>query len=127
MIVLDTHAVVWLRTDPARLPARARGVISRTDVLAIADITLWEIAMLARRGRIDVTGSLERYLTDLAGSYRVLPLTAAVAAAIGSLGDDFPTRDPADQIIFSTASVLGLPLVSADERLRSYDESVIWS
>lgn len=83
--------------------------------------------MLARKGRIVVIGSLERYLTDVATSVQVLPVTPAVAAAVGSLEPDFLSRDLADQIIYATASVHGAPLVSADQRLRSYDDSVVWS
>ena len=47
VILLDTHVVLWLTTDPAKLSGKARSVIEDTrkneDGLAISDITLFGI------------------------------------------------------------------------------------
>ena len=61
MILLDTHVLVMLALDPRRLSKAAARAIARAvagDGLAIASITLWEIALL-----ID---TLEGYLWDTA-------------------------------------------------------------
>lgn len=126
MILLDTHALVWARANPQRLPARARTAIDEADALAVSDITLWELAMLARNGRIAVAGRLDAYLADVSAGCQVLPITPAVAATVADLPGSFPTRDPADQIIWATSTVHQLRLVSADGRLRSYDDAVVW-
>ena len=126
MILLDTHALFWARAQPQRLPARALQTIEGADALAISDITMWELAMLARKGRIAVAGRLDGYLADVSAGCRVMPITPDIAAKIANLGDEFPTGDPADQIIWATSTVHRLPLVSADSRLRSYDPAVVW-
>lgn len=126
MTLLDTHVLVWARVRSSRLSERARHTIERADHLAISDITLWEVAMLVRKGRLQLEGSLSAYLADVARDVDVLPITARVAAAVAALPDDFPVRDPADRIIYATAGVHELPLISADGRLREWDRSVIW-
>jgi len=126
VILLDTHALFWARAQPQRLPARALQAIEGADALAISDITLWELAMLARKGRIVVAGRLDGYLADVSAGCRVMPITPDIAAKIADLRDEFPTGDPADQIIWATSTVHQLPLVSADSRLRSYDSAVVW-
>jgi len=47
-------------------------------------------------------------------------LTAEVAVSAALLGEAFP-GDPADRIIYATASVLGAPLVTRDAALRAFD------
>ncbi len=51
MILLDTHVLVWLSTEPAKLSKQASRAIrraSRSGGIAISAITLWELAWLAR-------------------------------------------------------------------------------
>ena len=126
MILADTHVVVWLRTDPDRLGAGARAAIESADEIAISDISLWELSMLVSPGRLALDLPLAAYLDGVPGSCPIRPITAAVAAAVADLPDTFPTGDPADRIIYATALVHGLPLLSADAGLLAYDETVIW-
>jgi PIN domain nuclease of toxin-antitoxin system len=125
VILVDTHVLVWMRSAPDRLSARARAVIESADEIAISDITLWELAMLVSRGRLTVDRPLGAYLHEVSATVSVLPITAAVASRVGEQPADFP-GDPADRLIHATASVAGVPLVSADRRLRSVDAQVVW-
>jgi PIN domain nuclease of toxin-antitoxin system len=53
MILLDTHIVIWLAFEPNKLSKRAKEAIRAARVeggLAIAGITLLELAWLAERG-----------------------------------------------------------------------------
>ena len=50
MILLDTHALVWLANEPAKLSRKATDAIrlaSQEGGLGISAITLWELAWLA--------------------------------------------------------------------------------
>lgn len=126
MILLDTHVLLWARQDPDRLPPPAATVVSSASEWTISDITLWEIAVLVREDRIRVPGSLDSYLDEISATTSVRPISAAVAAIVGTLPLDFPASDPADRIIYATAQVHGLSLVSADRQLRAYDLSIVW-
>ena len=49
MILLDTHVLVWVAVEPRRLSRAAASAIRQATVtggLAIASITLWELAFL---------------------------------------------------------------------------------
>jgi PIN domain nuclease of toxin-antitoxin system len=55
MILLDTHVLLWMSVDPKKLSKKARAAIldSRAnDGIAVAAITLWELAWLAENGRV---------------------------------------------------------------------------
>jgi PIN domain nuclease of toxin-antitoxin system len=85
--------------------------------VAIAAITLWELAWLAENGRIQVTGSVESFVRETASRVIVEPITPEIAALAVQLPSGFP-KDPADRLIAATAMVEGAPLVTADERIR---------
>ncbi len=123
MILLDTHAWLWLCVEPRRLSAAAAAAIRRAvsgGGLAIASITLWEVAMMLARGRVTAQGTPEAWLTALIdrSGVSIKAITPAVAALATHLPVDFP-GDPADRLIASTARADGIALVSRDARLRA--------
>ena len=81
MIVLDSHVLLWLRVMPERLSAPARRAIeeAREGGLAIAAISLYELARLLVRGAAVPAGTPEQGLANLTGPVTVLPITAAIA------------------------------------------------
>lgn len=122
MILLDTHALVWWVADAAKLSIRAKRAIQsalRNGPVAASAVSLFEIATAIRRRRLVLEGSPERWLADirLLPELHFEPVSAEIAVLAGSLDDTFP-GDPADRIIAATATALGTPLVTADERLR---------
>ncbi len=119
MILLDTHVLVMLALKPAGLSKAARQAIARAKSMAIASITLWEIALLIDAGRILVAMPTEKFLNRILQRPQlfVLDLNPEIAALAFQFPPDFPA-DPADRIIAATARAHGLPLVTKDERLQ---------
>jgi len=122
VILLDTHVLFWMANDSKRLSRRAREAIrqARQDDgagIAIATISLWELAWLAQHGRIAVAGSVESFVRELVARVILRPVTPEIAALSVRLPDEFP-KDPADRLIAATAMVEGAPLVTADTRIR---------
>jgi len=77
-----------------------------------------ELAGLIERGRIRIHGSIEAVIANFTNELAVLPLTLEIAVLTAQFPSDFP-RDPSDRIIAATARAEGIPLVTADERIRS--------
>jgi PIN domain nuclease of toxin-antitoxin system len=122
VILVDTHVVVWLAFDQDQLSRKARAAIddSRKSAagLAISDITLLELATLARKGRIELDISLESFLLEVESRFIVLPMSGRVCARAMALPETYP-KDPADRIIGATALVEGLRLLTADHHIRT--------
>ena len=130
MILLDTHVVLWLALEPAKVSRKARAAIEQTrqsgDALAISDITLLEIATLERKGRLDLQTSLETFLSEVETRFAVLPITGQVCVQAMGLPASYP-KDPADRVIAATALVVGTSLITADSAIqRSKIVPTIW-
>ena len=121
MILVDTHVVVWLAFDQARLSKKARTAIDDArengDGLAISDITLLELATLSSKGRIRLDISLESFLREIEARFVVLPISGRACVRAFELPAAYP-KDPADRIIGATALVEGLALLTADREIR---------
>jgi PIN domain nuclease of toxin-antitoxin system len=121
--LLDTHALVWLALEPKRLSKKARHAMDRASArggMAIASISLWEVALLVSRRRISLNSTVANWTTELLtkSGLAVLDLTPSIAELATSFGPDY-SKDPADQIIGATARSHGLPLITADSKLQA--------
>ena len=128
MIVLDTHAWIWWRADPGRLSAPAADAITRADRIGLSSISVWELGMLVRRGRISLDRDVAHWVRQaLAGAQITLLAPGAdVALAAALLEDAFP-GDPADRLIYAAACRAGAPLVTRDARIAQFDPArVVW-
>jgi PIN domain nuclease of toxin-antitoxin system len=119
VVVLDTHVVHWWSAEPDRISDAAEKAISQADELAVADISWFELAWLARHERIVVSIPIAAWLQQLAAQVRTVPVTPAIAATSVNLPSSFP-GDPADRLIYATAVEHGWPLITKDRRLRAH-------
>jgi PIN domain nuclease of toxin-antitoxin system len=121
VILVDTHVVIWLAFDQDRISKKARSAIDAAresaDGLAISDITLLELATLARKGRIQLDISIESFLQEVESRFVVLPISGRACARAMGFPAAYP-KDPADRIIGATALVEGLSLLTADREIR---------
>ena len=123
MILLDTHTWLWLCLEPKRLSAAATAAIRdalTAGGIAVASITLWEIAMMLHLGRLVPHGTPEAWLTELVDRSGVV--VKEISPAVATLATQFPTEfpaDPADRLIAATARAEGLVLVTRDTKIRA--------
>jgi PIN domain nuclease of toxin-antitoxin system len=114
MLLLDSHALLWLLDDSPRLGPRTRQAITSAQGVHVSAATVWELTIKTMLGKLSVPADLSRRLT--AEGLELLSITAEHAEAIR----DFPqlTRhDPFDRLLVAQASRAGLRLVTADQVL----------
>ncbi len=124
LTICDSHILLFWADQPSRLSATARAALdlgTKSANLACSDISLWEIAMLYARGRLNnragVTSSA--YIQDILTGMgmAVLPIKVDIAAL--SQSASFKHGDPADRLIAATALAHRAPLITADEKLHA--------
>ena len=68
MMLLDTHVLIYLLFNPARLGSQTRQAIGTEWPLgnvAVSAITFWEVAMLHDKGRLTLLQNIESWRTSL--------------------------------------------------------------
>jgi PIN domain nuclease of toxin-antitoxin system len=122
LILLDTNVVLWMAFDADRLSKKARETIEEARRaargLAISDMTLLELAMLASKKRIRLDVTVESFLSKVETSFSVLPMSAQICSCAFALPRKH-FKDPADRIIVGTALAEGLALMTADREIRN--------
>ena len=119
-LLLDTHVVHWWSAEPHRVSGPARRALEEADELAIAAVSWYELAWLARHERITVTVPIRSWLQSLAAQLRTIGVTPAIADTAVALPSSFP-GDPADRMIYATAIEHGLELVTKDQAIHDHD------
>ena len=123
--VLDTHAWVNYVTAPGALPRRARRLTDTATVLHVPAICLREVAVHGARDRLRTRDPKmtwdEWMMTALADPCAVAPLTPRIAIESAGLEREGFHGDPADQMIYATARVLGIPVITRDRRIHEFE------
>jgi PIN domain nuclease of toxin-antitoxin system len=119
VILLDTHAAVWLASDDPALGKKSRSLVLAErgrNQLVISAISFWEIALLAVKGRLELRHRPAELRSELLETGVVeIALTGDIALLAVELKNLH--GDPADRIITATAIVHDATLLTADTRL----------
>jgi PIN domain nuclease of toxin-antitoxin system len=126
LLLLDTHCWIWAQLGLIRQFSRAAlqsiKDAEREGNLRISVISIWELAMLEKRGRVALPMNVRTWVEQALGKpgIAVAPLTPEIAIESVHLpGNELP-GDPADRMLVATARVLGAKLVTKDAQLIRY-------
>lgn len=119
-LLLDTHALVWAISAPARLSEDARAAIADRRIgLLVSAASAWELATKFRLGRFpdaEVLVAQFSWVLDQLGAQE-LAMTAEHALRAGGLR--WTHRDPFDRMLAAQALILNVPLISRDSAFAS--------
>ena len=125
-LLLDTHIWLWALLEPERLTPAVRTALESADnELWLSPISVWEALVLAERGRLAPSLPAAEWIQQLVRAIprREAPLTHDIAVASRQL--TLSHQDPADRFLAATAKVLGLTLVTSDDRLLKSEEFAV--
>jgi len=126
-VLLDTH--VWFRyqVTPARLRPDALAAIDEAvlhNAVFVSPITVWEIALLERDGRIELVGGVKRWTSRALAQpgINLLPYTPAIAIESVHLPPPMH-KDPFDRILVASARIEKMTLITADKAILAFAKS----
>ncbi len=123
VILLDTCAVIWDALDQQQLSTKALSAINKADefnALIMSDITIWEIAMLTKKGRLNIETTTSNFVNLYLQTRNIS--VVQISPEIAELSVNFEAeinKDPADRIISATSIIHNAQLVTADQNLIS--------
>ena len=130
-LLLDTHTFIWKLVERSKVP---QAVYKQTkdpdnDVLLSA-VSLWEIAIKTRKGKLDLGGVRNDELIDLATKMGIqtIPLSPEEAATYGDLAEN-SHFDPFDRMLIWQAISRKLTLVSGDKEFARFKKdglNLLW-
>lgn len=120
-LLLDTHVLLRLLSEPGRIEERARRHVEDTrNFVLLSAVSAWEIATKHGLGKLPLPelpdALLARAVQELQGTE--LPITSRHALVSASLPKHH--NDPFDRLLVSQAMVEQAVLVTADGKLRPY-------
>lgn len=126
MILLDTHALVWLSEGLPALGKQARKIADQAlaeDALAVSAISFWEIALLHQKERIILTQDVSAWRNQLLEfGLHELPVDGEIGIAATTLANFH--ADLADRFIIASAVFFGASLLTADKRILQWTGKV---
>lgn len=108
-LLLDTHTLLWWLLDSPELPASTRRTIERSSAVYVSSVSVFEIAIKQRRGKLSELHLSAAELPSLIeqSQFTPLPVTLAHAAAVTALPEHH--RDPFDHLLIAQATVCSSP------------------
>lgn len=118
--LLDTNVLIWSIEQALKAEILDLLADPENDLL-VSHVSLWEVAIKAGLGKLQIPGDLDDQLEAL--SMATLPLERSHIAAYREL--PLLHRDPFDRMLIAQAKVENLILVTRDRRFADYDVTVL--
>lgn len=127
-LLLDTHAFLWLTSDPERLgPSALSALAEPTAELFLSTASVWEISIKVSIGKLELDDAIDRFLDEqlTAARIRVLDVRLAETKRVATL--PMRHRDPFDRLLAAQALIEDVPIVSRDVCFDAYGVTRVWS
>jgi PIN domain nuclease of toxin-antitoxin system len=121
-LLLDTRIFCWSFYERKRLSQYAQRLMSEADEVFVSSVSIWEIAIKARLGKIDADPQ-ELFQQIQLNGFQELPVWSKHALVVASL--PLHHTDPFDRLLIAQALSEPLHLLTADPQLKQYSDLVI--
>lgn len=128
-LLLDTHVWIWLSFGtPGVFQPDSRKRLEaadRTHPLHVSIISVWEIAQLAAKGRLNLARPTQTWV-ERSLAHPALQLLALDDLTVVVESNELPGHfhaDPADRLLVATARIGGYTLVTRDRKILDYGKA----
>jgi PIN domain nuclease of toxin-antitoxin system len=126
-LLLDTHAFIWLDSNPSRLSERVRSLLQDpNNTLLLSVVSIWEMQIKIQIEKLQISLSLAELVESQrqANMIEILPISLPHVLALDHL--PLHHKDPFDRLMVAQANIESATLVSQDETLSRYSVQLIW-
>lgn len=124
-LLLDTHALLWLLADDARLGDEARDlIIDPANDVFVSAASFWEIVIKLRTGKLEADGDAVFDACRRTG-LQVIAVAPEHTLAVLTLPQFEDHRDPFDHLLLAQAKVERLAFVTQDSKAPRYPVEII--
>jgi PIN domain nuclease of toxin-antitoxin system len=120
LYLLDTHIVILALHQPDKIPPRYRPILAQEDRCVVSVVSLWEVAIKKRLGKLQVSDNLA-CIVEKTGIL-ILPITLAHIDTLSTLPHHH--RDPFDRMLIAHARSENLQILTVDRNFPLYDVTV---
>jgi PIN domain nuclease of toxin-antitoxin system len=124
-ILLDTQIIIWLENDFDKISNSTLEIILTSD-LVISKVSIWEIAIKTKLGKLTIQKDLNRFIEDFTKDYSVHILDIKLPSIYHTQKMPFHHKDPFDRLIAVQAITENLQLLSSDSIFDLYNVNRIW-
>jgi PIN domain nuclease of toxin-antitoxin system len=126
-VLVDTHTFLWALLHDHRLTPKAKQILrSDEQELVFSLVSLWEIAIKIKTGKLNTIGSSVTYIRDEMDAYgmQLLPIRYEHILQLESLPHHH--SDPFDRLLIAQALTESLPILSGDRAFANYGIKLVW-
>jgi PIN domain nuclease of toxin-antitoxin system len=126
-VLVDTHTFIWDLLDDPKSSRLARQILkSNEHELVFSLVSLWEIAIKIKTGKLSTIGSSVAYIRSQMDDYgmELLPIRYDHVLNLEQLPHHH--GDPFDRLLIAQALTESFPILTADAIFKRYGVKVIW-
>jgi len=122
--LLDTHYIIWLLLDVAKINKAVLNTIQNVENrIYYSDISLWEIAIKTKTGKLKIGRNLKTLPEAMKiQNIDILPLKQSHIFETLEIPLFENHRDPFDRLLIAQAKIENLTLISDDAKFDLYPE-----
>ena len=129
-MLLDTCALLWVTLKPEILTEQEKAIAFNAienGNAAISAISIWEIGIKIKKGKLKIGMSLEHYVRRIQelNGIEIIPVDENIW--MENLKLDWDHRDPADRTIVATALLRGCPILTKDQAILDFYKDQGWA
>jgi PIN domain nuclease of toxin-antitoxin system len=126
-ILLDTHAFLWLRNAPEKIPEKVLAAYyDINNDIFLSVVSIWEMQIKHQLGKLDLALPLRTLIEEqrINNGLQILPIETHHIFALA----DLPSyhKDPFDRLLLIQSKLENLNLASADTVFCHYDINLFW-